>query len=80
MTRTLDGSCEVTLMSRAGTGYTSGQNLASLGHITAKTRDILVIDVLYLVNAESANLLAALSATVVRSVSHFEVLLSMRII
>ena len=58
-------------MSCAGTGYTSGQNLASLGHITAETSNILVIDVLYLVNAESANLLAALSATVVRSVSHF---------
>jgi hypothetical protein len=66
-------------MSCAGTSYTAGKDLSSLGHITAKTRNILVIDMLYLINAESANLLAALSATVVRSVSHFEVLLSMRI-
>ena len=71
MTRTLDRSGQLTLMSRAGTGNTAGQDLASLGHVTAETRDILVVDMLYFIYAEAANFLARLSAAI-RSVSHFD--------
>lgn len=71
MTRTLDRRGQLTLMSCAGAGYTTGQDLASLGHVTAKTRDILIIDMLYFINTETANFLAGLSAAI-RSVSHFQ--------
>lgn len=72
MTCALDCCGEVTLMSCAGTGYTARKNLASLGHKAAQTGDVLVINVLYLINAEAANLLAGLSAAVVGSFSHCE--------
>ena len=68
LTSTLDSGCELSLVSCAGACYTAGQNLAALAHITAETRDILIIDVLDFVNAERANFLAALSA--VRTISH----------
>lgn len=69
MTRTLDRSCEVTLMSCAGTCYTAGKNLSSFGQVTANAVNILVVDMLYLINTESANFPAAFSASV-RSFSH----------
>lgn len=71
MTRALDRSREVALMSCAGTCYTAGKDLSSLGQVTADAVYILVVDMLYLINTESANFLAALSASV-RSVSHLE--------
>ena len=46
MTRTLDRSCEVTLMSCAGTCYTAGKDLSSLGQVTADAVYILVVDIL----------------------------------
>ena len=70
MTRALDRCCEVTLMSCAGAGHAARKDLASLGHEAAQTCDVLVINVLYLVNAEASNLLAGLSAAVVGSFSH----------
>ena len=69
MTRTLDRSCEVTLMSCACACYTAGKDLSSLRQVTADAVYILVVDMLYLINAEGANFLAAFSASV-RSVSH----------
>lgn len=56
-------------MSCASACYAAGKNLSSLGKVTANAVYILVVDMLYLINAESANFLAALSASV-RSVSH----------
>ena len=58
-------------MSCAGACYTAGKNFSSLGQVTANAVNILVVDMLYLVNTESANFLAAFSASV-RSVSHLE--------
>ncbi len=56
-------------MSCAGACYTAGKDLSSLGQVTADAVYILVVDMLYLINAEGANFLAAFSASV-RSVSH----------
>ena len=56
-------------MSCAGACYTAGKNFSSLGQVTANAVNILVVDMLYLVNTESANFLAAFSASV-RSFSH----------
>ena len=72
MTRALDRCCEVTLMSCAGAGDTTGKNFSSFGHKAAQTGDILIINVLYLINAEAANLLAGPSAAIVGSISHCE--------
>ena len=72
MARALNRCCEVTLMSCAGACHAAGKDLSSLGHIAAQTCDILVINVLYLINAEAANFFAGLSAAVVGSVSHCE--------
>ena len=67
MTRTLDSDSQLTLMARAGTGHTTGQNLASFGNEPAKLCNILIIDHIDLVDAEIANLFAALAATTVFS-------------
>ena len=76
ITLILKSTLAVALMSCAGACYTAGKNLASLRHIAAETRDILVINTLNLIYAKAANLLAGLSAAAVWSVCHGEVLLS----
>ena len=68
MTRTLDRYGEFALMCRAGAGDTAGQDLGALGHIAAKSCDILVVDVLDLIYTEAAYLTAA--SVTHRSVSH----------
>ena len=57
---TLDGNRQLTLMESAGTGHTAGNDLGALAHVLAQAGQILVIDVLDAVNAEGANLLAAM--------------------
>ena len=54
----LDGDGQLTLMGSAGTGGTAGQDLAALGQVTAELSGILVVDVLDLIDAEAAYLLA----------------------
>ena len=62
MARTLDRNRQVALMARAGAGDPAGQDLGALGDVAAEFRDILVIDVLHFIDAESAYFLAALAA------------------
>lgn len=57
--RALDCNGKLTLMKRAATGNAAGQNLSSLGDELSQAESILIIDVLDLVRAEGANLLAA---------------------
>lgn len=63
MTSTLDRDRQLTLMTGAGAGHAAGQDLGTLGDISAELRIILVIDGFYFIDAEAANLLAALAAT-----------------
>ena len=58
----LDSDSQLTLMLCTGAGNAAGKNLCALGGKLAKTCSILVIDVLYLILAELADLL--LSAVV----------------
>ncbi len=71
MTRTLDSYGQLALMCRAGAGDTAGQNLCALGHIAAKSCDILIVDILDLIYTEAAYL--ATASVTHRSVSHGEV-------
>ena len=68
MTGALDGDGQLALMCGAGAGDAAGQNLSALGHIAAEPCDILVVDVLDLIDAETANLAAA--SVTHRSFSH----------
>ena len=63
MTRTLNSGGQLTLMMRAGTGYTAGQNLSALRNKAAQLGDVLIVDGINLINAEAANLLASFAAT-----------------
>ena len=45
-------------MGSTGTGGTAGQDLATLGQVTAQLAGVLVVDSGHLVNAEGTNLLA----------------------
>ena len=69
LTSTLDGGGQVTLVSGTGTGGTAGQDLATLGQVTAQLGSILLIDSSHLVNAEGAYLLT-LTGTHTLFVSH----------
>ena len=69
LTCALDSGGQVTLVSCTGTGGTAGQNLATLGQVTAELSSVLVIDAGHLVHAESTNLLA-LAGTHTLFVSH----------
>ena len=68
MAGTLDGDGELTLMRGAGAGDAAGQDLRTLRHIAAESRDILIVDVLDLIDAKTANLAAA--SVTHRSFSH----------
>ena len=67
MTGTLNSDSQLALVARAGAGHTAGQNLSPLGNETAKLCDVLVIDGLDLINAETANLFAAFTSAGQRS-------------
>ena len=56
LTSALDSGGQVTLVSSAGTGGTAGQDLATLGQVTAELCSILVVDSGHLVSTESTNL------------------------
>ena len=57
-TGAFDSCGKLALMLCAGAGYTAWKDLGALADAFAETRDILIIDVLDLVNAELALLLA----------------------
>ena len=61
VTGTLDSGGKLSLMSGAVAGDSSGKNLRSVGDILMELGGVLVIYALNLVDAESANLLAALA-------------------
>ncbi len=61
MSCSLDCHCDLTLMSCTGSCHSSGNNLASVGKISAKLVYILIIYAGYFICAESANLFSALS-------------------
>ena len=62
MSCTLDGGGQLTLMPGAGAGNTAGNYLSAVGKISAQAEGILIIDILNLINAESANFLSAFAA------------------
>jgi hypothetical protein len=61
--RTLDSGGELALMLCTGAGHTAGQDLTALAGETAKTGNVLIIDMLDLIYAERADLPARLAAT-----------------
>ena len=61
VTGTLDSGGKLSLMSGAVAGDSSGKNLRSVGDILMELGGVLVIYALNLIDAESANLLAALA-------------------
>ena len=58
LTGALDGLGQLTLMHRAGTGGSAGQDLRTLGDEAAQLGGVLIVDILALVNAELAHLFA----------------------
>ena len=58
LTGALDGLGQLTLMHRAGTGGSAGQDLRTLGDEAAQLGGVLLVDILGLVNAELAHLFA----------------------
>ena len=69
LTSALDSGGQVTLVSCAGAGGTAGQDLATLGQVTAELCSIVVIDSGHLVGTEGSYLLA-LTGTHTLFVSH----------
>ena len=61
VTGTLDSGGKLSLMSGAVAGDSYGKNLRSVGDILMELGGVLVIYALNLIDAESANLLAALA-------------------
>ena len=63
-------------MKSAGAGYTSGEDLSSLGNKLSELSYILIINAVNLVLAEDANLLSSVHGTEVGALSivsiHFE--------
>ena len=64
LTGTLDGDCELALMSRACSGHSAGKDLSSLGDELAELSRILVIDDCISLCAEGADFPAALLTVV----------------
>lgn len=62
LTCALDGDGQLTLMLCAGTGGTTGQNLAALGNVAAQLGSVLIVNLLDLVHAEGTDLSALTSA------------------
>ena len=63
LTSALDSDGQLSLVTSTGTGYAAGQNLGTLGHVTAQTSNVFVIDAFYVVYAEAADLAATLAAS-----------------
>ena len=63
----LDSYVELSLMKSASTGYTSGEDLSSLGNELSELSYVLVINAVNLVLAEDANLLSSVHGTEVRT-------------
>ena len=61
LSSSLDSGGELSLVKSAGTGYASGEDLCSLGNELSELCNILVIDSLYLILAEDANLLSSVN-------------------
>lgn len=57
MSCALDSDGKLSLMFRTGSGYPAGKNLGSFGKILSQSGYVLVIDILYILGAERANLL-----------------------
>ena len=55
----LDSSSKLSLVKSTSAGNTSGEDLSALGDKLSELRDILVIDLVYFVLAEDANLLSS---------------------
>ena len=68
MASALDRNGQLTLMCGAGAGNAAGQDLSPLGHIAAKSCDILIVDILDLIYTEAAYL--ATASVTHRSVCH----------
>ena len=70
MSCALDSNGQLSLMTGAGAGYTAGKDLGTLGDISLKLCNILIVDLGVLsVNTERANLLSALSEVADRSLA-----------
>ena len=54
LTRTLDRDGQLTLMIGTSTGHTAGQDLSTLGKVSAKLRSVFIIDMLNLIDTKSA--------------------------
>ncbi len=54
---------ELSLVKSASAGNTSGEDLCSLGNELSELSNILVIDLVYLILAEDANLLSSVHRT-----------------
>ena len=63
LTCSLDSGGELSLVKSAGAGYTSGEDLCSLGNELSELSNVLVINSLNLVLAEDANLLSSVVLT-----------------
>ena len=59
----LDSYVELSLMKSASAGYTSGKDLCSLGNELLEFSNVLVINSVYLVLTEDANLLSSVHGT-----------------
>ena len=55
----LDSCSKLSLVKSAGAGYTSGEDLSSLGNKLSELCNILVIDAVNLILTEDANLLSS---------------------
>ena len=67
----LDSYGELSLVKSAVAGYTSGEDLSSLGNELSELSNVLVIDLGYLVLAEDANLLSSVTLTECRTIIVF---------
>lgn len=76
VTSTFDSFCNLTLVSSADTCHSAGKNFSALRCKSAKTTCILVIDIVYLISTEGANLLTLTSLKVL---IHLKVLLYSKI-
>ena len=59
----LNSYCELSLVKSACAGNTSGEDLSSLGNELSELSDILVINSVYLILTEDANLLSSVHRT-----------------
>ena len=63
LSSSLDSNVKLSLVKSASSGYTSGEDLSSLGNELSELRYVLVINIVNLVLAEDTNLLSSMSRT-----------------